>query len=270
MNGLEEGLHTLETEYGAIAYRLNRSARRSLTIHVKESPADHPSDAPCGSASAISAQEVWVEVAAPLRMPQERIRSFILLKSRWIIAKVRELREHRALFPRKHYRNGEEFLFLGRKYPLTVLPDDIRRPRVSFDEAGWLVSLPVDSTEGQMRRDIRKKLFDWYRAQARELLGGRIFHFARLLGLEPLKVSVRTQKRMWGCCHYHKRAIHLNWQLVQAPLSVIDYVIVHEFCHLKVPNHSRRFWREVGKVLPDFEDRRRWLKDNQLALSLPR
>jgi hypothetical protein len=74
---------------------------------------------------------------------------------------------------------------------------------------------------------------------------------------------------MWGCCEKTRRIIHLNWQIIFAPRDVIDYVIVHELCHLKHSNHSPRFWAEVEKYLPDYRNHHKWLKDHCIDMSLP-
>ena len=109
-------------------------------------------------------------------------------------------------------------------------------------------------------------MIQWYRRQAEEILGSRLFHYARLIGVEPKKIAVRTQKRLWGNCDYRTRTIHLNWQIVLAPLEVMDYVVVHELCHLIVPNHSKRFWQRVEKTMPDFKKHKQWLKDHAVDM----
>ena len=116
---------------------------------------------------------------------------------------------------------------------------------------------------------IKEKLIKWYRAQAEEIFGGRVFYFSRIMGLEPQKIAVKTQKRIWGSCGYHDKAISLNWQLVFAPMDVIDYVVVHELAHLDTPNHSRKFWKSVANILPDYKMRQNWLKNNRLSMKLP-
>jgi hypothetical protein len=89
------------------------------------------------------------------------------------------------------------------------------------------------------------------------------------MGVEPKKIAVRTQKRLWGCCDYHTQTIHLNWQIILSPIRVIDYVVVHELCHLTVPNHSKRFWKKVEKIIPDFKRHKQWLAVNHIDMVLP-
>lgn len=107
---------------------------------------------------------------------------------------------------------------------------------------------------------------DWRPAVERHLrqiagveLPPRVFHFAQQHDLCVRRVTVRNQKTRWGSCS-RRGTISLNWRLIQAPASVADYIILHELMHLRQMNHSRKFWREVEQVCPDFQEAERWLK----------
>ena len=242
--------YSLPTQAGDISYVLVRSTRRrTIAISI-------------GSTA-------QVRVAAPRYAPDKEIRSFIVEKAPWIQKKLIEARHVQEILRKRQYIYGNEFLFLGEKYPLKVEGEDIRQSRIAFDGRRWCVRVH-HAVEGRKRQDlVKNKLVQWYRIQAKEIFGGRIFHYARQMGLEPQTIAVKTQKRIWGSCAHKEKAISLNWQLVLSPMAVIDYVVVHEMCHLIVPNHSRRFWQKVGKVLPDYKDRQKWLKKNQLDMVLP-
>ena len=87
----------------------------------------------------------------------------------------------------------------------------------------------------------------------------RVEHFAALMGVEYGRITVRNQKTRWGSCS-GKKNLNFNCLLLLAPEEILDYVVVHELCHLKEMNHSPRFWAEVERVLPDYKERRLWLK----------
>ena len=87
----------------------------------------------------------------------------------------------------------------------------------------------------------------------------RVAHFAALMGVEYGRITVRNQKTRWGSCS-GKGNLNFNCLLMLAPDGVVDYVIIHELCHLKEMNHSARFWAEVEKVMPDYKEHRLWLK----------
>lgn len=105
-----------------------------------------------------------------------------------------------------------------------------------------------------------------YRRKASETLGKRAAYFAKVMGVRYHRITIREQKTRWGSCS-SSRNLNFNWKLVLAPPEVLDYVVVHELCHLKEMNHSGAFWNEVEKVLPDYKVRQAWLKENGWMLS---
>lgn len=238
--GVEEGL-TLQTKFGSIDYDLKRSSRRrTIAVSINESAA--------------------ISVASPMKVPPERIIQFLNDKAEWIITKAREMRAVR-LKKEKKYSSGEEFLFLGQKYPLQIQESGIARSKIEFKDNRFEVTLPGGLDEKEQARLIKNRLERWYKEQAKEILGGRLFQYAKVVGVEPLTVDIRTQKRVWGNCDFRHKRIHLNWQIILAPFAVIDYVIVHELCHLIEPNHSSRFWKKVRQFMPDYEKHKQWLKE---------
>ena len=98
--------------------------------------------------------------------------------------------------------------------------------------------------------------------RARRIIPARVRFFARQMGVTYGNITIRMQKTRWGSCS-SKGNLSFNCLLMRTPDEITDYVVVHELCHLKEMNHSPRFWAEVEKVLPDYKDRRKWLKDHQ-------
>ncbi|MCA9400332.1 MAG: M48 family metallopeptidase [Candidatus Omnitrophica bacterium] len=241
----------LLTKEGEIRYLLKRSsARRSLVISIDE--------------------KAHVRVSAPYQMQSKVLEDFIHHKAKWVMNKVREATNNQSILKSRQYADGHEFLFLGKKCPLHVKVNAfIKRAKIQFIDHMWLIDLPQGIDRCEEEGVIKKILTKWYRQQALEYLGGRVFHFARMIGVEPARISVKTQKRMWGCCDYNTKSIYLNWQIILSPPSVVDYVVVHELCHLIHPNHSKRFWNKVRKILPEYEHEKRWLKEHFLDMVLP-
>lgn len=239
----------LSTPEGPIELSLNRSRRKTLCIHIHKTGG--------------------VEVRAPFITPLREIDAFIQQKSCWIQKKIRELRRFQRLVNNRQYVHGQEFFFLGKAHRLIIHAGDHPGCRITFNGHQWIVEVDRGIGESLRVLNIKESLIEWYRNQAKEILGARIFHFARLLGVSPEHVLIRTQRHMWGSCNHSKKSIHLNWQIILSPMAIIDYVIVHELFHLRVPNHSHRFWDLVAKIIPDYRDRRRWLKENWHKLVLP-
>ncbi len=250
---ISEKLCSVNGPEGLVSFLLKRSSqRRTVAIMVNE--------------------QAKVTVSAPLYSTEKFIRTFIQEKTPWIVRKVREAEKNKAFVEQKKFDHGYEFLFLGNKCRLDVEESDVgvsTRGKIQFDGKKWEVLIPAQLTGEQRQAHIKKKLTQWYQVQAKEILGGRIFYYSRIIGVEPKKIAVRTQKRVWGNCDYNTKTIHLNWQIILSPMDVIDYVVVHELCHLIEPNHSKRFWHEVQKILPDYPKRKAWLKKNHYEMILP-
>jgi len=240
----------VETPWGQLNCTLRRSAhRRTLEIRISE--------------------QAEIRVAAPFYVSLDRVQDFLLKNARWIKEKHTQHVARLADLAQRKYEEGHQFLFLGKEYPLSIIEEDVRQPRIRFHDERWEIVVSKELRGEERALLVKKKLTDWYRGEAGEIFGGRIFHYSRKMGVEPEAIAVKTQKRMWGNCDHRARKINLNWRLVMSPLEVIDYVVVHELCHLRVPNHSRKFWREVAAILPDFKCRQQWLKANTDSLSLP-
>lgn len=110
-------------------------------------------------------------------------------------------------------------------------------------------------------RRIKNKVdYKAYKEKARELIMSRLEHFAYPYGFSYGRVSIRNQSTRWGSCSKQGN-LNFNYRLVQLPLELLDYVVVHELCHLAEFNHSRKFWDLVAQAIPDYKERRRQLKN---------
>ena len=210
-----------------------------------------------------------VKVAIPRYVSEKDMRLFIHEKATWIAKQLKEAKKTNDFLLSKQYKDGDLFLFLGKKYPLRVQELDIRRPRIAFDGEKWVLKIPPQLAEEKKKLMAKQSLIKWYQHQAKEILGSRIFHFERQMGLETHAIAVRGQKSVWGTCGHQDKKISLNWQIILAPMEVVDYLAVHELAHLKTPNHSKRFWKHVEKILPDYKVRKKWLTKNRLEMILP-
>ena len=118
---------------------------------------------------------------------------------------------------------------------------------------------PIPALTDAQLRDLKKR--------ASVVIPERVQYYAPLVGIDYGRISIRSQKTRWGSCSASGN-LNFNCLLLLAPPEVLDYVVVHELCHRKQMNHSPRFWAEVGRVLPDYKQRNRWLKENGNRLML--
>ncbi|MFZ5911000.1 MAG: M48 family metallopeptidase [Chloroflexota bacterium] len=195
-------------------------------------------------------------VRAPLRMAEAEVRRFVEAKSDWIERKQAQAAED-AVVPHR-FVEGEQFPFLGKLLPLRLVPD--LRPALVMDGDGFRLSR-------SRQPDGRALLVAWYRAQARAVIAARVEYFARSHNFKPIKLRISSARTRWGSCS-RAGTLSFPWRLVMAPPEVVDYVVVHELAHLREMNHSRAFWALVGAMLPDYKQRRAWLKKNGSALQL--
>ena len=138
------------------------------------------------------------------------------------------------------------------------------------ERAGWIAEKYLLQKARQEKQKLARGTRDYeqnpalearYRELARAVIGQRVSYFAAKMGVTYGRISIRDQKTRWGSCS-GRGNLNFNWKLVLMPPEVLDYVVVHELAHRKQMNHSPLFWAEVGRVLPDYESRRRWLKEH--------
>jgi predicted metal-dependent hydrolase len=195
-------------------------------------------------------------VRAPLRAPAEYIAEILQQKSSWILRKMDEI-NRRPHPPCHEYMEGELFLFLGRSYPLHIVKDGSMTIERSDRLYVSITLLP----------DIRNQLKHWYREEARKEIRARCMWFSLKTGHVPETIRITDARQRWGSCT-HKGGLSFSWRLIQAPPEIVDYVVVHELVHISQPDHSKKFWDKIRKIMPDFEQRRNWLKDHERLLKI--
>jgi predicted metal-dependent hydrolase len=208
-----------------------------------------------------------VIVLSPQFLSEVKIKQIVLKKAKWIIQKQDKIKKIRVDIPKKEFVSGESFPYLGRQYRLKITRADTGE-NAPYKLIGGRFVIEIDrkSEDKNLSGHVRKKLAEWYRARAEEKIYERICKYAELLGKYPKKIMIRDQQRRWGSCS-HSGILRYNWKIIMAPLSVLDYVIVHELCHLIFKNHSEKFWNKLGSIVPDYKKKRQWLKENSFLLA---
>ncbi|MGB8953083.1 MAG: SprT family zinc-dependent metalloprotease [Candidatus Aminicenantales bacterium] len=203
-----------------------------------------------------------VVVLAPFSLDKEKIREIVRKKAKWIIEKQKHLKKLELLSPKKEFTSGEQVLFLGRRYRLKILNSAERQPG-KLEFIGRRVIITVDShLAPENRKDVIKNtLMEWYFTEAGRIITERINRYSHIIEISPKKIKIRNQQKRWGSCS-QSGVLRFNWRIIMAPISIIDYVAVHELCHLKIKNHSQKFWKLVSLAIPNYRKRREWLKLN--------
>lgn len=131
----------------------------------------------------------------------------------------------------------------------------------------FVFDIPYDICEDKLQSILSSLLMTYFIKQGSLDVSKRIDIYAKKLGVTPNIVKVNDKKTSWGSCTSHGN-IYINYRLLLAPIDVIDYVLIHELCHLKEMNHSNRFWNLVETIVPDYKEKRDWLRANSLSLNL--
>ena len=136
--------------------------------------------------------------------------------------------------------------------------------KITFDKQ-FIAHIPQTLSAEEQPNALKNALIVWLKKQAKQQVEEIIKQHSPRYGLLPRSLTIKRQKSRWGSCGIHDD-IHINWLLMSAPPSVLEYVVVHELCHLKVRNHSSDFWNLVAQHLPDYQQQRQWLKKHGAIL----
>jgi predicted metal-dependent hydrolase len=195
-------------------------------------------------------------VRAPLKTPAEFIEGFIEKKTSWILDKQAMMKEKNKRHLVKKLQDGESLLYLGECYRLTVT-EEVEKITVAKD----YLLVPSSAIE------LKQAIIAWYYLQSFRVFTERLNYYSHITGLNHQSLKISNATKRWGSCS-NKGSINLSWRLVMCPLPVVDYVVIHELSHLKHLNHSKDFWNIVRAIMPDYEEHRKWLKDNANILDV--
>lgn len=211
---------------------ITRSKRKTLVIYIRND---------------------GVEVRAPLKAPQNWIDEFVELKKPWILKKLKLQKQKSS--ERLKLEQGETILFCGKEYKLS-LAQGKNQVRVERD----VLSIQARQLEEDY---LKKQLQQWLLQQTKENFEPRVWQIASVMGFDDKVKDVRFRKTKtkWGHCTT-KGVLQFNPLLMMAPISVQDYLIIHELCHLKYMNHSKDFWQLVEGNCPDYKESEQWLKEH--------
>lgn len=226
-----------------ISYRVIRSRRATADIVIE--------------------RDGQVIVRAPQRIPDERIEDMVELKRYWIYKNLAEWRDLNATRVLREFRNGEGFLYLGRSYRLLLVANQLEPLQLR----GGRFCLRRDLVDTGEMVAAKSAFRDYYIARGIERLTQRVNYYAPKVGVIPAKIAVRDMGNRWASCSPTGNLV-FHWKCVMSPQTIIDYIVVHELCHLHHLDHTNAFWNEVDKVMPDYRERKEWLKTNGAGLDI--
>jgi predicted metal-dependent hydrolase len=230
----------LRLTHETLTYTIERRRRRTVGVVVR--------------------RDGCVEVHAPLSTPDAEVRRIVEKFRPWVERKREEVKDVLRRRRRRRFQDGDEIPFLGGTLRLSV----VEQPRPAMEsvvreEDRLVVRVPTELTPTARSAVVRYAVVRWLLDQAREIFHQHHVAAARKVGDAAKRVVVKDMASRWGSCG-PDRKMSLNWRLVLAPPHVVEYVLVHELCHIEHPNHSRKFWAKVARYCTRWREGRTWLR----------
>lgn len=199
-----------------------------------------------------------LEIIAPNNLPKASIEKVLYKKCNWIVKQITHLKVMKENPINKSIVHGATVLYLGQPYTLVFTDSLSIKPTIHLEDHQIVISLTNTPEAARMVEPILKQ---WYVENACSILSEKTTLWATQIHVQPQRITIKEQKTRWGSCS-SKGNINYNWRIVMAPPEVIDYLVIHELCHLLVPNHSALFWQAVSTFSPNCKTHRTWLQTN--------
>ena len=201
-------------------------------------------------------------IKTPKSVSKKTLADLIKRKQHWIKQRaILNLEEQNI--KNREFIDNDKFSFRGEEYRLSLI---LGRKEAVKIEGGLLLVSYVDD-KSICRGTIKRILEDWYLQESTKILKARTEELAQQMRVQPCGITVKNYKSKWGSCTANNK-ISYNWRIIMAPDHIIDYLIVHELSHIIEPNHSKNFWDQVGNYCKDFQEKRKWLRENGHKLVL--
>jgi predicted metal-dependent hydrolase len=224
--------------YRDIDYELKKSARKTTSIYIERDGA--------------------ITVLAPEPYDMKVIEEILEAKRSWIYRNLAEWEDLNRTRVEREFVNGEGFPYLGSTYRLQIV--DNANHDLSLKNGMFLLKRSVLSK-------ARDKFIGFYKEKAKARLPKYVDQYAKKMGLQPSGIRVQELKNRWASCSTDG-TLNFHWRCMMAPLTAIEYIVVHELTHLKHPNHTHEFWYAIEKVLPDFQQAKGWLRLHGAGLEM--
>lgn len=232
----------VEYESQEIEFSIERRKRKTICIKVNE--------------------DGEVIVSAPLRVSKEYIYLIVKKRAQWIIEKKKEISIRSSRKIKREFNGESTFAYLGKEYPIhIILEENRKRINVEFHNKFEIYTNTMEDEK------LKKALEKWYRLETLGIVTKRIACYSSHFKDKVTGIRVKEQKRRWASCTW-KNEILFNWRISMARADVIDYIVIHEMCHMDHRNHSKYFWDRVAEIMPNYKEKHEWLKINGMNLYL--
>jgi len=208
--------------------------------------------------SEIRVDESGVEIRTPIIKKDSEIQELIDEKKQWIFKKQLEFKDRKKQRDKNLYKNI--IIYFGKDVPLKIKTRQ-KNEKIHYSKNQFIIYLKTEYSKKRIQNLYEK----WLLEKACKYLVNRTEKIAQKTGIKHSQVIVKSLKSRWGSAT-NEGVINLNSKLLKSPKAVIDYIIIHELCHLKIGNHSTSFWSLVERHCPDFQTHRNWLEDDGITI----
>ena len=237
MSTRREKMNSITFGNSKIKYRVKKSSRRKTTQIV--------------------VNRMDVEITTPFKKSEKQITELVQKNAKWIYKKQLLANEEKPF--KLAFEHGSRLPFFGRNYLLDV-KETKKSESFSLKNGKFVVKINKIS-----KLKVRKLYIEWSKKKALPLLEQSVKKYSKKIGVEYSKILVKKQKNRWGSVSKNG-TINFNENLIRAPSIIVDYVVAHEVCHLKIPNHSQSFWKLLSSIMSDYDDKKEWLRLNKALL----
>ena len=204
-----------------------------------------------------------VTVRPPANYTPEQVDAVVESKRMWIYRNLAEWKDLNASAVVREWVNGETFLYLGRSYRLSLVSN--QEGDLMLKDGRFCLSRSVVEEGGA---EAARLAFETYFSErGLQRFSERVAYYAQKAGVTVASIKVKEMGYRWASCGKNG-VLNFHWKCMMAPPKIIDYIVVHELCHVHHRSHSDAFWNEVDKVLPDYRERKEWLRRRGASLDL--
>ncbi len=199
--------------------------------------------------------ESGLTVVIPRNFAFDRIEPFLYRKKQWITRKLADCRTFQSM---PQVSEADYVFYLGEKLRIIEQHNHSNTAYVHLERDSIIIHPGING-------DVEDLLRSWFIGRAKEFINMKAKHLSLDIGVRYGRITIRDARTRWGSCSKLGN-LNFNWKLIRAPEPVIDYVIIHELCHLIYMNHSSKFWKLVGKYCPEYYRHRKWLKEYETVI----
>ena len=222
-----------------ITFNIKKSRRKTLSIYIE--------------------RDGTVTVIAPENLNDQEIENIIKKKESKIYKSLAEWEVTNTAKVDREYVNGQSFLYLGRNYRLEIVNGDQEKPLILKN--GYFLLRKKDKIKAN------QMFKEFYREKGYPKIVDRVERYKRRIDVNPKQIRIMELKNRWASCS-EKGNLNFHWKCIMAPTDVLSYIVAHELVHLVHKNHTKAFWNEIDKVVPDFQRHIEWLRLNGAAMDI--